>query len=163
MLRKRICKAQSCLQDRSRVPHMPSRTTLTPTVSPRDEEPSIWTDPPCRPTWSFLRVPHRPSSYAKVFSDGNQTRGLGMARYVLIHSSSNLSLIDQSRFRVSLVQTSVTGPDFGQSFVLAESIRLIYGKNKEPTSGLEPLTPALATGDRSVVAGVCRGLQMPHI
>ena len=37
-----------------------------------------------------------------------------MARYVLIHSSSNLSLIDQSRFRVSLVQTSVTGPAFGQ-------------------------------------------------
>jgi hypothetical protein len=65
-----------------------------------------------------------------------------MARYVLIHSSSNLSLIDQSRFRVSLVQTSVTGPDFGQRFVLAESIRLIYGKKKEPTSGLEPLTPA---------------------
>jgi len=65
-----------------------------------------------------------------------------MARYVLIHSSSTLSLIDRSRFRVSLVQTSVTGPDFGQSFVLAESIRLIYGKKKEPTSGLEPLTPA---------------------
>jgi hypothetical protein len=65
-----------------------------------------------------------------------------MARYVLIHSSSNLSLIDQSRLRVSLIQTSVTGPDFGQSFVLAENIRLIYGKKKEPTSGLEPLTPA---------------------
>jgi len=68
MLRKRICKAQSCLQDRSRVPPMPSRTTLTPTASPQDEESSILTDPPYRPTeishefltdrrhlkWSFL-------------------------------------------------------------------------------------------------------------
>jgi hypothetical protein len=53
-----------------------------------------------------------------------------MARYVLIHSSSTLSLIDRSRFRVSLVQTSVTGPDFGQSFVLAESIRLTYAEKR---------------------------------
>ena len=33
-------------------------------------------------------------------------------------------------------------------------------KIREPTSGLEPLTPAPATSDTSSVAGVCRGLQM---
>ena len=36
-------------------------------------------------------------------------------------------------------------------------------QNREPASGLEPLTPAPATSVRSVVAGVCTGLQMPHI
>ena len=35
-------------------------------------------------------------------------------------------------------------------------------KNEEPTSGLEPLTPAPATGDNSCVAGVCTRLQIPH-
>jgi hypothetical protein len=159
MLRKRICKAQSCLQDRSREPPMPSRTTLTPTVSPRDEESSIWTDPPYRPTWDFLRVPHRSSSSGVVFSHRNQTRGLGMARYVLIHSSSNLSLIDRSRPRVSLIQASVTGPDFGQSFVLAESIRLTYA---EKTRADERTRTAYLISLRVIIpmvlglAGVCK-------
>src|SRR5215208_4384868 len=35
-------------------------------------------------------------------------------------------------------------------------------QNGEPTSGLEPLTPAPATSLRSVVAKRCRGLQIPH-
>jgi hypothetical protein len=35
-------------------------------------------------------------------------------------------------------------------------------QNKEPTSGLEPLTSAPATSVRSVVAGRCSGLQIPH-
>jgi hypothetical protein len=34
--------------------------------------------------------------------------------------------------------------------------------SREPTSGLEPLTPAPATSDNSGVAGVCRRLQMAH-
>jgi hypothetical protein len=38
----------------------------------------------------------------------------------------------------------------------------ICRQNKEPTSGLEPLTPAPATSVRSVVAGVCSRLQNPH-
>src|ERR671926_1456842 len=37
-----------------------------------------------------------------------------------------------------------------------------YGENKEPTSGLEPLTPAPATSVRSVVSGHCTELQNPH-
>jgi hypothetical protein len=42
----------------------------------------------------------------------------------------------------------------------------IFGLSKpirEPTSGLEPLTPAPATSVRSVVAEGCTGLQIPHI
>src|ERR687890_668730 len=35
-------------------------------------------------------------------------------------------------------------------------------QNEEPTSGLEPLTPAPATSDHSGVAGVCWGLLMLH-
>jgi hypothetical protein len=38
----------------------------------------------------------------------------------------------------------------------------LYGK-REPTSGLEPLTPASATSDNSGVAGGCTELQIPHI
>jgi hypothetical protein len=34
-------------------------------------------------------------------------------------------------------------------------------ENREPTSGLEPLTPAPATSDHSGVAGGCTGLQIP--
>jgi hypothetical protein len=34
---------------------------------------------------------------------------------------------------------------------------------REPTSGLEPLTYNLITSDNSCVAGVCTGLQIPHI
>jgi hypothetical protein len=41
------------------------------------------------------------------------------------------------------------------------STRLIYGQKREPTSGLEPLTPAPATSVRSVIAERCRGLQIP--
>jgi hypothetical protein len=44
-----------------------------------------------------------------------------------------------------------------------ETIWLIYADSGEPTSGLQPLTPAPATSDPSGVAGVCRRLQMPHI
>ena len=39
---------------------------------------------------------------------------------------------------------------------------LSMGKIEEPTSGLEPLTPAPVTSARSVVAQRCTGLQMPH-
>jgi hypothetical protein len=35
-------------------------------------------------------------------------------------------------------------------------------QNLEPTSGLEPLSPALVTSDNSCVARVCTGLEMPH-
>jgi hypothetical protein len=40
---------------------------------------------------------------------------------------------------------------------------LQISEKEDPTSGLEPLTPAPATSDHSGVGGVCRGLQMPHI
>ena len=36
-------------------------------------------------------------------------------------------------------------------------------QKREPTSGLEPLTPALATSVRSVVAERCIGLRIPYI
>jgi hypothetical protein len=51
--------------------------------------------------------------------------------------------------------------DLGASLI--PSIRFIYRKKREPTSGLEPLTWSLLTSDASGVAGVCTGLQIPHI
>jgi hypothetical protein len=54
-------------------------------------------------------------------------------------------------------------PDAMPRLSFIRSIRLIYGQKREPTSGLEPLTPAPATSDNSGVAGVCTSLQIPHI
>jgi hypothetical protein len=45
---------------------------------------------------------------------------------------------------------------------LVSSFALISAAWGEPTSGLEPLTPAPATSVRSCVAERCTGLQIPH-
>jgi hypothetical protein len=41
-------------------------------------------------------------------------------------------------------------------------LSLFMGKNREPTSGLKPLTPTLFTSANSGVAGFCTTLQIPH-
>ncbi len=46
---------------------------------------------------------------------------------------------------------------------MAWNFYAFYRQKREPTSGLEPLTPAPATSDQSGVAEVCGGLQIPHI
>src|SRR5215212_12030724 len=48
------------------------------------------------------------------------------------------------------------------SMSVGSSLLKVLQEKREPTSGLEPLTPAPATSVRSVVAGRCRGLQFPH-
>src|SRR5215208_2837691 len=105
------------------------------------------------------------SGYSHWISPTHEHRFVPRVRTFCLHVTWSVSL----RRPMQVKRAASSGVQWYQSPVgvvprksTLETIWLIYGDSGEPTSGLEPLTPAPATSDHSGVAGVCRELQMPH-